>query len=45
MSDESLWVQFESAYSMRVMPWMLDHPDRDGAYLEGFTRYPTGTVA
>ncbi len=44
MSDASLWIQFESTYPFRVMPWMLDHPDRDDTYLEGFAGYPDGTL-
>ncbi|MFT4977285.1 MAG: homogentisate 1,2-dioxygenase, partial [Myxococcota bacterium] len=41
-SDESIWIQFESAYLMKVMPWMLDHPDRDSEYLDGFRDYRPG---
>ncbi len=37
--DDSLWIQFESTYLMTVMPWMFDHPDRDDAYLSGFSDY------
>lgn len=37
--DESLWVQFESTYPLKVMPWMLDHPTRDSEYLEDFDGY------
>jgi homogentisate 1,2-dioxygenase len=44
MSDESLWMQFESTYPFRVMPWMLEHPARDERYLEGFTGYPEGAL-
>ena len=43
-SDRSVWVQFESAYLMKVMPWMMDHPDRDEAYLDGFGSYAPGPV-
>lgn len=39
LPDESLWIQFESAYLLRVMPWMLDHPSRDGDYLDSFRGY------
>jgi len=44
MSDESLWIQFESTYPFRVMPWMLDHPQRDGDYLSSFSGYPEGQL-
>lgn len=44
LSDESLWIQFESTYLFKVMPWMLDHPDRDGAYLESFSGYPSANL-
>lgn len=30
---DSLWVQFESAYLMKVMPWWFDHPARDQEHL------------
>jgi homogentisate 1,2-dioxygenase len=39
MSDESIWIQFESAYLLKVMPWMLEHADRDRHYLDGFGAY------
>jgi homogentisate 1,2-dioxygenase len=42
--DDSIWLQFESAYLLRVMPWMLDHPARDGAYLESFAGYPAAVL-
>ena len=42
LSDDSLWIQFESTYPMKVMPWMLDHPARDEAYLDGFGTYAPG---
>jgi len=44
MSDESLWIQFESTYPFRVMPWMIDHPDRDEAYLSSFSDIPEGQL-
>jgi len=44
LTDESLWIQFESTYPFRVMPWMLEHPARDDTYLESFTGYPVGTL-
>ncbi len=41
-SDASIWLQFESAYALRVMPWMLQHPQRDETYLAGFEHYRPG---
>jgi len=41
-SDASIWVQFESTYLMKVMPWMIDHPDRDDGYLDSFEGYQPG---
>ena len=40
-SDDELWIQFESTYLLRVMPWILDSPQRDRAYtgqFEGFRK-------
>jgi homogentisate 1,2-dioxygenase len=37
--DDSLWIQFESGYPMKVMPWMLDHPSRDREHLAGFSDF------
>jgi homogentisate 1,2-dioxygenase len=31
--DESLWIQFESTYALKVMPWMVDHPSRNRDHL------------
>ena len=39
LPDDSLWIQFESAYVWRVMPWMLAHPARDAEHLRGFADY------
>jgi homogentisate 1,2-dioxygenase len=39
MSDDSLWIQFESAYALKVMPWMLDHAARDPDHLAGFVDF------
>lgn|GEM_PF-20549 len=36
LSDDEMWVQFESTYPLRVMPWMYDHPQRDNGYLDQF---------
>jgi homogentisate 1,2-dioxygenase len=38
-SDDELWIQFESTYPLRVMPWMLDSPERDHSYLEQFVGF------
>ena len=37
--DDSLWIQLESAYLLKVMPWMLEHPARDREHLAAFTDY------
>ncbi|MBX3246237.1 MAG: homogentisate 1,2-dioxygenase [Myxococcales bacterium] len=37
--EDSLWIQFESTYLLKVMPWMLDHPSRDHAFLERFSGF------
>jgi len=42
LPDESLWIQFESAYPMKIMPWMLDHPARDPDHLRAFSVYRPG---
>ena len=39
LADDSLWIQLESAYLMKVMPWMLDHPSRDREHLARFADY------
>jgi len=39
MPDDSLWIQLESAYRMKVMPWMLDHPARDLEHLASFSDF------
>jgi homogentisate 1,2-dioxygenase len=39
LPDDSLWIQFESAYLLKVMPWMLDHPARDREHLAGFADF------
>ena len=45
LSDDSLWIQFESAYAMRVMPWMIDHPARNHEHLAAFAAFrPVATV-
>lgn len=40
ISERSIWLQFESTYMLKVMPWMLTHPQRDRAYLGSFADYP-----
>lgn len=42
--DESIWIQFESTFLVNVMPWMIDHPCRDAAYLKSFAGYKPATV-
>jgi len=44
LSDNELWVQFESTYPLKVMPWMLDHDARDTEYLNGFTGFDPATL-
>ncbi|MFN3199207.1 MAG: homogentisate 1,2-dioxygenase [Bradymonadia bacterium] len=44
-SDDSIWLQFESAYLLKVMPWMMDHPTRDAEYLTQFEGWRTGSLA
>jgi len=44
LSDESLWIQFESTYPMRVMPWARDVEHRDQDYLASFDGYRRGEL-
>ena len=44
LSAHSMWIQFESTYALRVMPWSLDLPNRDADYLSSFSGYPEGKV-
>jgi homogentisate 1,2-dioxygenase len=44
LPDESLWIQFESAYALRVMPWMLDHPARNRDHLAAFADFRPGAT-
>lgn len=39
MSDESIWIQLESTYQLRVLPWFVDADHRDDGYLDSFTGY------
>ncbi|HEY4178015.1 MAG TPA: iron-containing alcohol dehydrogenase [Kofleriaceae bacterium] len=34
--EDSLWIQFESAYALKVMPWMLEHDARNREHLAAF---------
>ncbi|MDG1479377.1 MAG: homogentisate 1,2-dioxygenase [Myxococcota bacterium] len=43
-SDEAIWLQFESTYPLKVMPWMIDHDSRDGDYLRQFSGWQTGVL-
>ncbi|MCR9164173.1 MAG: iron-containing alcohol dehydrogenase [Nannocystaceae bacterium] len=45
LSEDSMWVQFESTFVLRVMPWMIDHDAADDEYLSSFTGYPVGDAA
>jgi len=38
--DEELWIQFESTYSLRVMPWVTNAEHRDHSYLDQFQGFP-----
>ena len=42
MSDESLWIQFESTYPMKIMPWMMGHASEDTDFLDDFVDYHPG---
>lgn len=42
--DESLWVQFESTYVLRVLPRWLSHPQRDTDFRDNFTGWRTGEL-
>ncbi|MEM6290419.1 MAG: iron-containing alcohol dehydrogenase [Myxococcota bacterium] len=44
LSENSMWVQFESTFLLRVMPWMLDHDAVDADYLGSFSGYPVGSA-
>lgn len=34
--DDSLWIQFESRYSTRVAPWVLESPERDRDFRDAY---------
>ncbi len=44
LTDQSLWIQFESAYPLAVTPRMIECPSRDDGYLHAFSGYPPGRV-
>jgi len=39
-SDDELWIQFESTYQLRVMPWVLDSDELDDGFLDEFQGFP-----
>ncbi len=39
LSDDELWIQFESTYQLRVMPWVMDAETRDRGYLDQFAGF------
>lgn len=43
--DTSIWLQFESAYQLGVLPRWLEGPCRDGEFLSGFGDYTLGPLA
>jgi len=43
--DTSIWLQFESAYQLGVLPRWLEGPSRDGEFLSGFGGYTLGPLA
>jgi len=45
LSESSTWIQFESTYQLKVMPWNLDHEARETEYLDTFEGYPEGELA
>jgi homogentisate 1,2-dioxygenase len=42
LSDDSIWLQFESAWQVGVLPRWLDSPHRDTTFLDQFRGYTTG---
>ncbi|MFT4626798.1 MAG: homogentisate 1,2-dioxygenase [Myxococcota bacterium] len=42
--DDEMWIQFESTYSLRVMPWFVQAKHRDLAYLDQFQGFTTAQV-
>ena len=45
LSDESIWIQFESTYVLKVMPYFLTHAARDTEFLEQFQGFSLGELA
>jgi homogentisate 1,2-dioxygenase len=45
VSGDQTWIQLESSYMLRVMPWMLDHPAEDDDYLASFSDYAAAQLA
>ncbi|MFT7519983.1 MAG: homogentisate 1,2-dioxygenase, partial [Kiritimatiellia bacterium] len=43
-SDDEMWIQLESTYSLRVMPWFTNASNRDLAYAEQFTGFTPAKV-
>ncbi|MEN0065093.1 MAG: homogentisate 1,2-dioxygenase [Myxococcota bacterium] len=44
-SDRSIWLQFESTYTLSVLPEFLESPQRDTEFLSTFEGYATGDLA
>lgn len=44
-SKNDIWLQFESTYQLGVVSYWLDHPARDGAFLQNFRGYRLGELA
>lgn len=44
VAGDSLWIQLESTYLMKVMPWMLDHPARHREHLSSFAGFGPGAL-
>ena len=45
LADDELWIQWESTYQLRVMPWFRDASFRDHGYLEQFGGFPRAPLA
>lgn len=43
-SDQSIWLQFESTYTLSVLPAFLDSQQRDDGFLPTFLGYETGDL-
>lgn len=43
-SDDSLWLQFESTYALKVVPGWLDDDKRDTDFLDTFQGWPEGAL-